>query len=201
MDINISNGLKSGVRRMKNRILRTITKLKLLKMPWKHISSFCIGENYSLVSPQFISLGDNFYAEDNLHLQAWTKYKGQSFSPEISIGKNVSMMENCHVSCCSKISIGDGVLFGANVFVTDNFHGNNSIDQLSTPPIDRPLDVRGDVIIGNNVWVGRNVCIMPGVCIGDGSVIGANSVVTHDVPAYSIAIGAPARVIKTLTGY
>ena len=56
--------------------------------------------------------------------------------------------------------------------------------------------MKGGVHIGNNVWVGRNVCIMPGVHIGDGAVIGANSVVTHDISAFSIAVGTPARVIK-----
>lgn len=183
---------------MINRLVRAFSKLRIIKMPWKQISSFSIGKNYSFVSPQCISLGDRFSAEDNLRLQAWKKYKDQCFTPEINIGKHVSMMENCQISCCSKISIGDGVLFGANVFVTDNFHGNNSFEQMGIPPIDRPLDVRGEVIIGNNAWVGRNVCIMPGVHIGEGAVIGANSVVTNDVPAYCVAVGAPARVIKSI---
>lgn len=183
---------------MINRIASFMAKLKITQLPWKQISSFSIGKNYSFISPQFISLGDNFYAEDNLRLQAWTEYKGQTFSPEIIIGNHVSMMENCQISCCNKITIGDGVLFGANVFITDNFHGDNSIAQLDMPPIDRPLDVREEVVIGNNVWIGRNVCIMPGVTIGDGAVIGANAVVTHDIPAYSVAAGVPAKVIKTI---
>lgn len=175
-----------------------VNKYKLSKLPWKKCSTYNIGLNFSIINPHHISIGHNFSAEDNLRLQAWTEYKGQSFSPEIVIGNYVSMMENCQVSCCNKITIGDGVLFGANVFVTDNFHGDNSIAQLDIPPIDRPLNVRGDVVIGNNVWVGRNVCIMPGVHIGDGSVIGSNAVVTHDIPAYSVAAGVPAKVIKTI---
>ena len=52
------------------------------------------------------------------------------------------------------------------------------------------------VRIGKNVWVGRNVCIMPGVSIGDGAVIGANAVVTKDIPASSVAVGIPARIVK-----
>jgi len=51
-------------------------------------------------------------------------------------------------------------------------------------------------VIGNNVWLGNNVCIMPGVTIGDGAVVGANSVVTKDVPAYSVAAGIPAKIVK-----
>lgn len=81
-------------------------------------------------------------------------------------------------------------------FVTDNFHGNNSREQLRIPPINRPLDVRGEVRIGKNVWIGRNVCIMPRGSIGDGAVIGANAVVTKDVPAYSVAVGVPAIIVK-----
>lgn len=180
------------------RIDALVNKYKLSKMPWKSNSTCNIGFNPVIVNPQYISLGKHFSAEDNLRLQAWTEYKGQIFSPEIIIGDNVSMMESCQISCCNRITIGDGVLFGANVFVTDNFHGDNSIAQLDIPPIDRPLDVRGEVVIGNNVWVGRNVCIMPGVFIGDGAVIGANAVVTHDIPAYSVAAGVPAKVIKTI---
>ena len=52
--------------------------------------------------------------------------------------------------------------------------------------------------IGNNVWIGDKACILGGVTIGDGAVIGANSVVTHSIPAHSIAVGSPARVIKIL---
>lgn len=55
---------------------------------------------------------------------------------------------------------------------------------------------RGDVIIGNDVWIATNVTILSGVTIGDGAVIGANSLVISDVPAYHIAAGVPAKVIK-----
>lgn len=53
-------------------------------------------------------------------------------------------------------------------------------------------------MIGNNVWLGNNVCVMPGVTIGDGAIIGANAVVTHDIPAYAVAAGIPAKVVKQL---
>lgn len=58
---------------------------------------------------------------------------------------------------------------------------------------------REPATIGNNVWLGNNVCVMPEVTIGDGAIIGANSVVTHDIPAYCMAAGVPARVIKQMT--
>ena len=59
------------------------------------------------------------------------------------------------------------------------------------------LEISKGVTIGNGVWIGNNVVILGGVNIGDKAIIGAGSVVTHDVPAYSIAAGNPARIIKT----
>lgn len=58
------------------------------------------------------------------------------------------------------------------------------------------LPYKGDTVIGNDVWLGFDVLVMPGVRIGDGAIIAARSVVTGDIPAYAIAGGNPARVIK-----
>ena len=183
---------------MIKKIKTWVNQKKFLKYRWAKISNAFVGDNFVVISPDNISIGDTFYAEDNLRLQAWKSYGNQHFSPEIIIGSDVSMMENCQISCCNKIKIGNGCLFGANVFITDNFHGNNSFEQVEIPPVKRPLEVKGEVSIGNNVWIGRNVCVMPGVKIGDGAVIGANAVVTHDIPAYCVAGGVPAEVIKEI---
>lgn len=59
----------------------------------------------------------------------------------------------------------------------------------------QPLS-KGDVVIGNDVWIGIDAIIMSGVTIGDGAVVGLRSVVTHDVPAYAIVVGSPARIVK-----
>ena len=63
----------------------------------------------------------------------------------------------------------------------------------------RAFAARGRPAIGDNVWCGANVVITSGVTVGERSVIGANSVVNRDLPPYSIAVGAPARVIKQIT--
>lgn len=57
----------------------------------------------------------------------------------------------------------------------------------------------GEIHIGKGVMVGMETLIMPGVCIGDGAVIGARSVVLKDVPSYSVAMGSPAKVVKTFS--
>lgn len=184
------------INRIRGRIVWLIKKRKLKQCGM----NTRVGCDAVFNNPQYIEIGDNFNAGKDLKVEAWDKYREERLSntPSICIGKNVSVMDHCLISCCSNITIGDGCLFGDNVFITDNYHGNNSYVQLTIPPVDRPLYIKGNVNIGNNVWIGRNVCIMPKVSIGDGSVIGANSVVTHDVPAYSVAVGAPARVIKTI---
>ena len=57
-------------------------------------------------------------------------------------------------------------------------------------------EVRGDTVVGNDVWIGMEAVIMPGVTIGDGSIVAARSVVTHDVPPYAIVAGNGAKVVK-----
>ena len=57
-------------------------------------------------------------------------------------------------------------------------------------------ELRGDTVIGNDVWIGMEAVVMPGVTIGDGAIVAARSVVTHDVPPYAIVAGNAARVVK-----
>ena len=63
-------------------------------------------------------------------------------------------------------------------------------------PHTNELPLKGDTVIGNDVWFGQNVTVLPGVHIGDGAIIGANSVVAKDIPPYSIAVGNPCHVVK-----
>ncbi len=64
------------------------------------------------------------------------------------------------------------------------------------PPHMAQLPRKGDTVVSNDVWLGYGCTVLPGVKIGDGAIIGAHSVVAHDVPAYCIAVGNPARVVK-----
>ena len=89
-----------------------------------------------------------------------------------------------------RIVIGDNVLFGPDVLVTAaNYRFNDG-----HPVTEQPMD-EADVIIGNDVWIAAKVVVLPGVTIGDGAVIGAGAVVNRDIPAMSVAVGQPARVV------
>jgi virginiamycin A acetyltransferase len=63
------------------------------------------------------------------------------------------------------------------------------------PPVEK-MTMKGDTIVGNDVWIGQNATILPGVHIGDGAVIGANSVVGSNVEPYAVAVGNPARLVR-----
>jgi len=67
--------------------------------------------------------------------------------------------------------------------------------EQEVPPLEK-MPLRGDTIIGNDVWIGQNSTILPGVNIGDGVIIGANSTVGSDVAPYCIVVGNPAKIVK-----
>lgn len=147
---------------------------------------------------EYISIDEGSSIGKGGILTAWDSYEGEKFYPNIKIGKNCNIGEFCHITACNRIVIGDNLLTGRYVYISDNAHGRSSIEELSIHPSKRKLYSKGSVVIGNNVWIGESAMILAGVTIGDGAIIGSNSVVTHDVPAYSVAGGIPARVIKIL---
>lgn len=94
----------------------------------------------------------------------------------------------------AQVQLGDDVLIASDVMISNENHGMNPED--SVPYMDQPLTT-ASVEIGDGCWIGEKVCIMPGVTIGKKVIIGAGSVVTKSIPDYSIAVGNPARVIKS----
>ena len=85
-----------------------------------------------------------------------------------------------------------------NAVSTFPFYTLQGWDMAPPAPADLPL--RGDTVVGNDVWIGQNAVILPGVRIGDGAIIGASSVVGSDVAPYTIVAGNPARVIRKRFG-
>ena len=156
---------------------------------------------FNIQGPENITIGNNVHIGHHCDVNTYPKYNGKytGYTPELLIEDNAVIADYSYISCVNKIVIGSGTLLGANTFITDNYHGKNTEDELNIPTDLRDLYSKGPVIIGKNVWTGRNVCIMPGVTIGDGAVIGANSVVTHDVPAGAVVGGVPAKIIKMIS--
>lgn len=97
-----------------------------------------------------------------------------------------------HIYATKSIVIHKKVLTADKVYISDNLHGYQDI---TIPVLEQPIIQNGIVEIGEGSWLGENVCVL-GATIGKHCVIGANSVVTHDIPDYSVAVGAPAKVIR-----
>lgn len=151
-----------------------------------------------LKGEKYISIGDDTYLSKGVLLTAWDSFLNEKFTPEIRIGCNCGIGANSHITAINSIYIGDNVLTGLDVLITDNAHGASVRDILDKSPNMRPLVSKGPVVIEDNVWIGDKASVMPGVTIGKGSIIAANSVVTHDVPSYSIVGGVPAKIITRL---
>lgn len=158
-----------------------------------------IGQNFSIINPDGISIGDNFSGGCDIALWSWNAVNIKGDDCKLIIKNNVSITDRCIISAANRIEIGNGCLLGRDTFITDNSHGKNiTLEELDISPHERDIYSKGTVIIGDNVWTGKNVCIMPNVKIGSGAIIGANSVVTHNIPPYSVAVGSPAKVIKII---
>lgn len=151
---------------------------------------FSLGEEY-------IYIGKGTHIGEYTHLTAWeTTCAGGKFNPNIHIGENCCFGNWNHITATNCIKIGNNLLTGKWVTITDNSHGDTDLNTLKIAPLMRVITSKGPVVIGDNVWIGDKATILPGVTIGDGAIIAANAVVTKDVPAYSVVGGNPARIIK-----
>jgi maltose O-acetyltransferase len=114
------------------------------------------------------------------------------YGRHISVGRR--FFANFHFTVLDEapVNIGDDCFIGPNVSIYTACHSTDPVERNSRREWAEP------VTIGDNVWIGGNVVILPGVTIGDNVTIGAGSVVTRDIPSWSVAVGNPCRVIKSL---
>lgn len=154
-----------------------------------------LGKRSRLVRPMInghkrIFIGDHVFIHDKTWLAADPVTGSGNCS--LSIGEGTYIGRFCHIYSSSKIEIGKKVLIADKVYVADNVHGYRDV---SKAVIDQPVEQTNLVTIGDGAWLGENVCVI-GASVGKNAVVGANSVVTKDIPDYSVAVGAPAIVIR-----
>lgn len=130
-----------------------------------------------------------------------------------SIGDDCEILSPLYVDYGSYCHIGNGVFINHNAYLMDGggitigdncFIGPNLGAYTASHPLlpeerNTGLEKALPIVIGRDCWLGANVTIMPGVTIGEGCVIGACSLVTKDIPAHSLAMGSPARVVRPIT--
>lgn len=125
-----------------------------------------------------------------------------SSEASVNIGKDVKINDYCHIGAIYSIDIGDDCLLGSRVSIVDHEHGVYRFfeDCAQSNPATRPDErtLKGAPIkIGDRTWIGEGSVVLAGVTIGSGCIIGANSVVTKNIPENCLAVGIPAKVIKT----
>jgi acetyltransferase-like isoleucine patch superfamily enzyme len=111
----------------------------------------------------------------------------------VSIGEGTFLNLGTMLASQSSVTIGAHCMFANGCFVSDASH---RYDDRNRPVPWQGFTSKGPTTIGNNVWCGVNVVVTSGVSVGERCVIGANSVVTGDLPPFSIAAGAPAKVLR-----
>lgn len=162
----------------------TFKKARLIRFP------------IDLRGKQYIRVDSGFTTGSYCRLEAYPIDKEVT----LFIGKNVQLNDSVHITARARVKIGNDVLIASKVYISDCSHGSYKGDEHDSHPDsipkDRPL-FSSSVTIEDKVWIGESVSILPGVTIGKGAIIGANSVVSKDIPPYVIAVGIPAKPIKS----
>lgn len=149
----------------------------------------------SLMNEQFIEIGSQTMIGSHVALSAGMVPGQQCLSqPVVRIGDRCLIGRGSGIVGHFSIDIGDDVWTGHHVYITDQNHGYENIDL----PISQQSMPEKPVRIGSGSWLGHGTVVLPGADIGEHVVIGANSVVTGVIPSFSVAVGAPARVVKSM---
>lgn len=151
-----------------------------------------VGDDVS-IGPNSLIVPQTYYPTEVMRDPRRDVVDLQRFDPRIVIGHRVTATGGLTIAAMQEVVIEDDVMFAANVFISDGLHGYARGDE---PYKYQPMFRIAPVRIGRGSWLGQNVVVLPGVTIGELAIVGANSVVTRDIPARSIAVGQPARVIK-----
>ena len=145
---------------------------------------------------KYIDFGSKLTTGEGCRFEA---YNNQKSKKSLIFGKNIQLNDYVHITAMNNVVIGDNVLMASKIYISDCSHGFHSGEEMDSSPEQHPIDRCyniSEVVIEDNVWLGEFVSVLPGVTIGKGAIIGSNSVVTKDIPANTIAVGSPAKVIK-----
>ncbi|MEI6646565.1 MAG: acyltransferase [bacterium] len=164
---------------------------RLIARSFKHYLPSRIHYTAQISHPQFISnygvsIGRGVWLYAIIEDTA-----GNNYSPELILGKGTQIGDYCHITCATRLEIGENVLLAQSVFIADS---NHNYCDISMPILQQGLSAK-PITIGAGSWLGNHAVVV-GCSIGRNCVVGANSVVTRDVPDYCVVVGAPAKIIK-----
>lgn len=164
-----------------------------LRIRGAHIPfSSYIGPHRHVREAKHISVGKNTRVRYGSSLLCYSSYHQQRLIPSLRIGNNVYINTGFKAIIATDLIIEDDVTIANDVSVITENHG---LQADTASYLDNDLSV-SSVTIRKGAWIGEKAILLPGVTVGEKSIIGAGSVVTKSIPAYSLAVGNPARVIK-----
>ena len=147
---------------------------------------------YVVSHPQNVFVGDNTTILDNVEIRMYPERTGHS--SVVEIGNHCYAREDLTLLGAGDIIIGDGCVIAKGVSILSHNHG---MDPESKEYYSDQLLLWYRTEIGEGCWIGERAIVLPGKKIGKKCIIGAGAVVSHNIPDYSIAVGNPAKVIKT----
>lgn len=152
-----------------------------------------LGTVLGLSHPEFIEVGENVKIHNQFRIECYPSYLGKNHYPKFQIGDDVIIGPNFTCFCADSVIVGDRCIFAGNVTLVSENHG---MDPENYPSYQSQELLTSPINIGSGCWFGQNVTVLPNVNIGEHCIIASNTVVSNDIPAYSIAAGCPAKVIK-----
>lgn len=157
-------------------------KAKKLCQKYNNLDYDDFEQRSQIIKTLFAKTGSNFLIEQTFYCD---------YGYNIIIGENFYSNHNLVILDPAKVT------FGNNVFIGPNCGFYTAGHPLDIETRNKGIEYARPITVGNNVWFSGNITVLPGVNIGDNCTIGAGSVVTKDIPANSIAVGNPCKVIKS----
>lgn len=156
--------------------------------------NFTIGKRGRINRLSYLTIGNGSDIGYDCRFIFVDSYAGESYSPGLDIGVEVSIGNRFTVLSASKIRIEDRCLIADDTCIASHNHGMNP--ERADTYADTPLEAE-PVVIKKGCWLGEKVTILPGVTLGEKSIVAAGAVVTKSFPEYSLIGGVPAKLLKT----
>ena len=152
-----------------------------------------IGFSFIALKINNLDISEGVKVERGARIESFSHYGGKDMNPEFVIEENVYIGPRFTALVADRLLIKKNVMLAENVSLITEDHGVDAEGSLGYGQ--QPLET-GPITIGEGAWLGQNVTVLRGVEIGERSIVAAGSVVTKSIPAFCIAAGVPAKVIK-----
>lgn len=170
---------------------------RISRMPLHKVRFARFGKGSRVDFPSYVVGGGAIEIGNGVLMGRGARIEAHFTSPgkiRMRIGDRTRIAPNVHIGAAELVEIGVECGIGSYTWITD--HDHETSDPTASVVTHRRVIV-APTIIEDRVYIGERVAILRGVTIGEGSIIGTNSVVTRDIPPFSVAVGIPAKVIRT----